>query len=143
QPFAARFWPDGTPRLSAYEYQGLLMSPCYADGEPGGLGCGHCHAMHGDDPDGQLRVGRAGQGACIDCHAGLPAEHGGHDHEPRVDCLDCHMPAITYGLLEGMISHRITSPDPGAWIGRDDQPDACTQCHVDRSRLWAAESMAG
>src|SRR5690606_40528593 len=92
--------------------------------------------------DGQLRVGRAGQGACIDCHAGLPAEHGGHDHEPRVDCLDCHMPAITYGLLEGMISHRITSPDPGAWIGRDDQPDACTQCHVDRSRLWAAEAMA-
>ena len=51
------------------------------------------------------------------------------------------MPRITYGLLEGMISHRITSPDPGAWIGRHDQPDACTQCHVDRSRRWAAEQL--
>ncbi|MFO7567348.1 MAG: cytochrome c3 family protein, partial [Enhygromyxa sp.] len=143
QPFAARFWPDGTPRLSAYEYQGLLLSPCYQDsqdGQPGGLGCGHCHDMHGDDPDGQLRAGRAGQGACVDCHASLATEHGGHDQ--RVDCLGCHMPAITYGLLEGMLSHRITSPDPGAWIGRADQPDACTQCHVDRSRLWAAEAMA-
>jgi hypothetical protein len=139
QPFAARFWPDGTPRLSAYEYQALLLSPCYADGEPGGLGCGHCHDMHGDEPDGQVRRGRAGQGACIDCHAALPDAHGGHDS--RVDCLDCHMPEITYGLLEGMISHRITSPDPGALVGRADQPDACTQCHVDRSRTWAAEAM--
>ena len=52
------------------------------------------------------------------------------------------MPQITYGLLEGMVTHRISSPDPAAAIGRDDQPDACTQCHVDRSRVWAAESMA-
>jgi hypothetical protein len=51
------------------------------------------------------------------------------------------MPRITYGLLEGMISHRITIPRPQAWIGRHDQPDACTQCHVDRSRTWAAESL--
>lgn len=145
QPFAARFWPDGTPRLSAYEYQGLLLSPC-STGEPA-LGCNHCHDMHGDDPDGQVRAGRRGEGACVDCHT--PGElsgadgHGGHgDHPSAIDCLDCHMPAITYGLLEGMISHRITTPDPGAWIGRSDQPDACTQCHVDRSRAWAAREMA-
>ncbi len=52
------------------------------------------------------------------------------------------MPRITYGLLEGMITHRISSPDPAAWLGRSDHPDACTQCHVERSRAWAAESMA-
>jgi hypothetical protein len=144
-PFASRFWPDATPRLSAYEYQALLLSPCFNDGE--GLGCGHCHDMHGEDPEGQLRAGRAGQGACIDCHAPQqlagaeqPGGHGGHGES--VDCLGCHMPRITYGLLEGMITHRISSPDPAAWLGRADQPDACTQCHVDRSRAWAAESMA-
>ena len=32
RPFANRFWPDGTPRLSAYEYQALLLSPCYDGG---------------------------------------------------------------------------------------------------------------
>lgn len=51
------------------------------------------------------------------------------------------MPRTTYGLLEGMISHRISSPDPGALVGRHDAPDACTQCHVDQSRAWAAASM--
>ena len=136
-PFAARFWPDGTPRLSAYEYQGLLQSPCHQEGAPGGLGCNHCHDMHGDDPDMQVRAGRKGQAACDGCHT-LDASHGGH---ASVDCQGCHMPRITYGLLEGMISHRVTSPDPGAWVGRHDQPDACTQCHVDRSRRWAAEQL--
>jgi hypothetical protein len=138
-PFAMRFWPDGTPRLSAYEYQALLLSPCHESGE--GLGCNHCHDMHGDDPDGQLRANRSGADACVDCHD-LAADHGGHRAVESVDCLDCHMPRITYGLLEGMASHRITSPDPAALVGRHDQPDACTQCHVDRSRRWAAESMA-
>ncbi|MBA3550384.1 MAG: hypothetical protein H0T76_28245 [Nannocystis sp.] len=137
-PFAPRFWPDGTPRLSAYEYQGLLQSPCHIEGKPGGLGCNHCHDMHGERPSMQVRAGRDGAAACLGCHA-LEPSHGGHG--PAVDCQGCHMPRITYGLLEGMISHRISSPDPAAWIGRHDQPDACTQCHVDRSRAWAAAQL--
>jgi hypothetical protein len=151
-PFLARFWPDGTPRLSAYEYQGLLLSPCYQpeqDASGRGLGCNHCHDMHGDRPAGQVRPDRAGEGACTGCHASTSLSgaagsggHGGHGElAPDVDCLDCHMPRISYGLLEGMVTHRISSPDPGAWVGRSDQPDACTQCHVDRSRAWAAAAM--
>jgi hypothetical protein len=138
--FAARFWADGTPRLSAYEYQGLLASPCFADGTA--LGCGTCHAMHGDEPDMQLSRDWDPVATCTGCHAvaSLGSDHGGHG--AVVDCTGCHMPRITYGLLEGMISHRVSSPDPAAWIGRHDQPDACTQCHVDRSRRWAADSMA-
>lgn len=137
-PFAERFWPDGTPRLSAYEYQGLLLSPCVR----GGLGCNDCHTMHGGDPSMQVREDRQGSAACRGCHdeAAIPASHGGHGE--ALTCLECHMPRTTYGLVEGMISHRITSPDPGALVGRGDQPDACTLCHVDRSRAWAAEAMA-
>jgi len=138
-PFAPRFWPDGTARLSAYEYQGLLQSPCYQPSAPGGLGCNHCHDMHGAAPDMQVRAGRAGPAACDGCHA-LDRQHGGHG--PATLCQDCHMPRITYGLLEGMISHRISNPDPAQWVGRHDQPDACTQCHVDRSRRWAGAHMA-
>ncbi len=140
-PFAERFWPDGTPRLSAYEYQGLLLSACHAEGE--GLGCGECHSMHESDPSMQLRRDHQGDATCRGCHdeAAIPSGHGGHSE--AVACASCHMPRITYGLVQGMISHRIASPDPGALVGRDDQPDACTQCHVDRSRSWAAEAMAG
>ena len=130
RPFAERFWPDGTPRLSAYEQQALLLSPCAEE-----MRCGDCHTMHGSDPDMQLRD----DWSCESCHEDVAEDHGGHR---TVECVGCHMPRITYGLLEGMMSHRVTSPDPGAWVGRMDQPDACTQCHVDRSRSWAAESMA-
>jgi predicted CXXCH cytochrome family protein len=134
--FADRFWPDGTPRLSAHEYQGLLTSPC------DGLSCATCHDMHGDEPAMQLRADWDPIATCRGCHDEAPADdHGGHGDAVR--CTDCHMPRTTYGLLEGMISHRITSPDPGAWLGRHDAPDACTQCHVDRTRAWAAEAMAG
>ncbi|HWB78040.1 MAG TPA: hypothetical protein VG755_23910 [Nannocystaceae bacterium] len=133
--FAARFWPDDTPRLSAHEYQALVLSPCWNEGQ--GMGCAHCHDMHGDEPAMQLRSDWDPQNTCTSCHGGLARDHGGHGD--AIDCTSCHMPRTTYGLLQGMISHRITSPDPGA---RADVPDACTQCHVDRTRRWAAESMA-
>ena len=32
--FATRFWADGSPRLTAYEYQGLLHSKCFRAGKP-------------------------------------------------------------------------------------------------------------
>ncbi len=135
--FAARFWPDGTPRLSAHEFQGLLLSPCTE------LRCESCHDMHGETPSMQLRADWDPVATCVRCHdagglvgAGRSGGHGGHG--AVVDCTGCHMPRTTYGLLEGMISHRITSPLPAAQVGRHDGPDACTQCHVDRSRTWAA-----
>lgn len=139
RPFASRFWPDGTPRLSAYEYQGLLLSPCYDQGQ--GMSCGSCHTMHGEQPSMQLRPGADTDAACLgSCHApSALVGHGGHE---TVGCQDCHMPRTTYGLLRGMISHRITSPDPGALVGREDMPDACTQCHVDRTRTWAATAVS-
>lgn len=144
RPFAERFWPDGTPRLSAYEYQALLLSPCHDEGR--GLGCMDCHSMHGDDPNMQLRADYDPVGTCQRCHGGTEANavrvseaHGGHDD---LVCTDCHMPRVTYGLLQDMMSHRVTVPRPGRWVGRHDQPDACTQCHVERSRSWAAGAMA-
>ncbi|MEM7158933.1 MAG: cytochrome c3 family protein [Myxococcota bacterium] len=145
QPFAPRFWPDGTPRLSAYEYQALQLSPCHLDGE--GLGCGDCHTMHGPEPAMQLRPSYDSAVVCGGCHeaqslsdAKSPGGHGRHG--AQVDCEGCHMPRVTYGLLEGMMSHRITRPRPQDLLERDDQPDACTQCHVDRSRAWAAEALS-
>lgn len=144
EPFTARFWPDGTPRLSAYEYQALQLSACHLDGE--GLGCGDCHTMHGPEPSMQLWPGHDGAAVCQRCHEpgslSDASASGGHGrHGEAVGCEGCHAPRITYGLLEGMMSHRITVPRPGRWLDRDDQPDACTQCHVDHSRQWAADAL--
>ncbi|MBX7079724.1 MAG: hypothetical protein K1X88_11090 [Nannocystaceae bacterium] len=142
--FRGRFWPDGSARLSAHEYQALLASPCHQDGA--GLQCGDCHAMHGPTPAMQLRSDWDPTRSCTRCHDALalsgataPAGHGGHGD--ALDCVACHMPRTSYGLLQGMISHRIGSPDPAAAVGLHDRPDACTQCHVDRSRSWAVASL--
>jgi len=139
----ARFWRDGTPRLTAYEYQGLLMSKDFKGGAEGGLTCGGCHRMHSGDPKGMITEEMRGPAACAGCHAEIvrrAAEHSGHRAGGSgTDCYACHMPKITYGLLGMHPTHRIQNPEPArAW--RYQMPEACTLCHTDRSARWAAES---
>jgi predicted CXXCH cytochrome family protein len=140
--FAARFWRDGTARLSAYEYQGLLQSPCTMRGP---LTCTSCHGMHEGDPRGQLRAtfrGSASNRMCTGCHVTLaapPALAGHAHHDPAGaggTCVGCHMPKIVYGVLDVHRSHRIEVPDP-AGAAAAGRPDACTGCHVGRSVEWA------
>jgi predicted CXXCH cytochrome family protein len=145
--FAARFWADGTPRLTAYEYQGLLESRC---AQQGALTCTSCHGMHEGDPRGQLRTGLRGAAAdrmCTGCHAALadPAAAARHTHHEAAGegarCVGCHMPRIVYGVLDIHRSHRIEIPDP-AKAARAARPDACTGCHVDETSAWAATARA-
>ena len=139
--FKLRFWGDGTPRLTAYEYQGVVASTCYAKGE---MTCQSCHAMHAGDPRGQLRPDRQGNALCTQCHPAIGADVSAHTHHAEGGagsaCVNCHMPRIVYGVLDIHRSHRIDSPDPArdAAAGR---PHACTLCHVDRPLAWAAQSM--
>jgi hypothetical protein len=138
--FAARFWPDGTPRLTAYEYQGVLQSPC---AQRGALTCLSCHGMHEGDPRGQLRPDKLGAAQCTQCHAELAVSGAQRAHarhpEPSAlpSCVDCHMPSVVYGVLDVHPSHRIELPDP-ARDAAAQRPDACTLCHVDQTRAWAS-----
>ena len=137
--FAARFWEDGTPRLTAYEFQGLLQSAC---AQKGGLTCTSCHGMHEGDPRGQIRERFAGAAnadrMCTQCHTALaaPAAIATHTHhDPAGEgarCVACHMPRIVYGVLDIHRSHRIEIPKPRHHddLGRG-RPDACNLCHVD------------
>jgi predicted CXXCH cytochrome family protein len=139
--FAPRFWADGTPRLTAYEYQGALLSPCSAGGK---LTCLSCHDMHGGDPRGQLRADLSVDQLCTQCHQTFSspdarAEHTHHDADrDAVRCVDCHMPSIVYGVMASHPSHRIEVPDPYDNQQRA-RPDACTLCHVTETRSWAIE----
>ncbi|RMG98224.1 MAG: hypothetical protein D6705_06385 [Deltaproteobacteria bacterium] len=129
--FRGRFWSDGTPRLSAYEYQGLLTSPCAADPS---FGCATCHTMHGDDPDDQLRPGVRDGAVCTSCHGTLVDETPNHalHRDAEATCLDCHMPRVTYGLFRTMRTHRVVPPvtDAGPDDGGPARPPACLSCHV-------------
>ncbi|MEQ1894654.1 MAG: cytochrome c3 family protein [Planctomycetota bacterium] len=138
--FRARFWSDGTARLTAYEYLGLTQSPCFAGGE---FSCLSCHSLHAGDPRGNLTDEMRGDGACTQCHAGFATRaHHGHDPDRAGGrCLDCHMPRIVYGVLEVHRSHRVESPD----VRRDvegGRPNACTLCHAEKTAAWAAGEFA-
>lgn len=149
--FAARFWNDGTPRLTAYEYQGLLQSPCAVDAD---FTCGSCHSMHDSDPNLQLRTdGRFvnrpydQNGLCTQCHVELADEERASQHSRHAvtssgnQCRACHTPNLVYGLIGARISHRIETPDP-ADNARHARPDACTLCHVSRTRQWTIDAVA-
>jgi hypothetical protein len=47
------------------------------------------------------------------------------------------MPRVVYGVLDVHRSHRIEIPDP-AGAAAAGRPDACTGCHVEETRTWAA-----
>jgi hypothetical protein len=149
EAFAARFWDDGTPRLTAYEYQGLLQSRCAA---AGALTCASCHGMHEGDPRGQLRAAFATDAGgsdrmCTACHGALaaPAALAAHAHHdpagPGARCVGCHMPRIVYGVLDVHRSHRIEIPAPAAQAEAG-RPDACTACHTTASVSWAEAAVA-
>jgi predicted CXXCH cytochrome family protein len=139
--FSDRFWSDGTPRLTAYEYLGLKQSPCFKGGK---ITCSSCHTMHGGDVAGQIEPSMRGDRACTQCHEAISRDVAAHTHHPPASsgsrCLDCHMPRVVYGVLTIHRSHRVESPD----VRRDvegGRPNACTGCHLDRDALWAADRM--
>lgn len=139
---ALRFWADGTPRLTAYEYQSLLMTVDY---QKGGLTCISCHNAHGGDPKGMIDPVMRGPQACLSCHREIgqdvPAHTKHAESSSGSSCYACHMPKIVYGILTVHPTHRIQKPDPSrAW--RHQMPEACTVCHTNQTARWAAESMS-
>lgn len=139
--FKLRFWQDGTPRLSAYELQGLMQSSCYSEG---GATCIGCHSAHGGDPAGMISAENRQGAACQGCHQGieqtLPAHRLHAASGAKTNCVDCHMPKLAYGVMEIHRSHRIQNPAPVANAAAQ-RPDACTGCHGDRSADWAETAL--
>lgn len=145
--FAARFWQNGSPRLTAYEYQGILRSACFAKGDHANrINCLSCHSMHEGDVKGQIKPENRTDKACLGCHQQFaqPAQlaaHTGHKAESIGSrCYDCHMPRVVYGVMAFHRSHDITVPDASLTASQL-VPNACNQCHLDKSVNWAiAES---
>lgn len=143
--FATRFWPNGSPRLTAYEYQGLLRSACFQRGETDNrISCLTCHSMHEGDPKGMLLDENRTDAPCVKCHRQYSppdalAKHTGH---PSVAggsrCYNCHMPRVVYGVMSVHPTHEITMPDPTLTSSKG-VPNACNQCHLDKSVNWATE----
>ena len=141
--FAPRFWANGSPRLSAYEYQGILRSACYVRGKVGErINCLTCHTPHSGDPKGMITEENRGDAPCVKCHAqlGAPAARAAHtkhaDGAGTPRCYDCHMPKVVYGVMTFHPTHDISVPKPQL-TATQGVPNACNQCHLDKSVNWA------
>ncbi len=135
--FRNRFWHDGSPRLTAYEYQGQAQSACGAAGE---LHCITCHTMHGGDPAGMLPEANRGDTPCLRCHQDLRdqiAEHSGHPVESSgARCMACHMPRAVYGVMTIHRTHAIAVPNVASDLAAG-KPNACLNCHADEAPAFA------
>lgn len=137
---AGLFEDDGQMKDEVFNDQSFKQSLMYARG----VVCSDCHDPHA----GGLRVtgGPAAASVCAQCHQSArfaTTEHSGHLAGPGApDCISCHMPARTYMVVDRRHDHsfRIPRPDISARFGT---PNACNDCHTDKSAAWAAAAVEG
>jgi len=70
------------------------------------------------------------------------AEHTHHKlQSPGALCVNCHMPTRTYMVVDTRRDHsfRVPRPDFSVAYGT---PNACNQCHKDKSATWSAQTVA-
>ena len=129
------YYPDGQILDEVYVYGSFRQSRMYQ----AGVGCSDCHNPH------SLELTSAGNGVCRVCHRAETfdtPEH--HYHSPGsagAQCVECHMPARNYMVVDPRRDHsfRIPRPDLSVKLGT---PNACNTCHTDRSFEWATEAVA-
>jgi hypothetical protein len=151
------FWSDGMIRVSGREYNGLIESPCYrnASDDSTRMSCFSCHTLHKREDDSrtdadwadthQVSPGRDGNGACLPCHRSIGENVPAHTHHEAgssgSNCLNCHMPYTTYGLLRALRSHQVSSPSAAVSVNTG-RPNACNLCHLDKTLAWADGHLA-
>ena len=146
---ATRFWPDGTVRTGGREYNGLIKSACYLDGEgERKMTCLSCHSMHDYvSPSKLIARKHTGNQACTQCHTEPQygsnlEEHTHHQSESSGSlCVNCHMARTSYALFSATRSHRIQSPKI-ALSQLGERPNACNLCHLDQTKSWTAEHLS-
>ena len=128
------YYADGQMRDEVYNYGSFKQSKMFA----AGVTCSDCHEPHG----AKLRF--PGDNVCLQCHAPSTytgAEH--HHHEgasPPISCASCHMPTETYMLIDPRHDHSLRIPRPDQSV-KFATPNACTNCHTQRSAQWAASAI--
>jgi predicted CXXCH cytochrome family protein len=138
-----RFWSDGMVRVSGREHNAMVESACFDTRK---LSCLSCHSMHSSDATDQLAHGMATNEACLQCHREYraPERVAAHTHHPTgssgSECLNCHMPHTTYGLLKAIRSHLIDSPSVRSTLDTG-RPNACNLCHLDQPLSFAARHL--
>jgi predicted CXXCH cytochrome family protein len=131
-----RYHADGQIDGEVYEDGSFLQSRMYA----AGVTCSNCHDPH----SAKLRA--EGNALCAQCHLPEKFDVAKHHHHPPGSaggqCVNCHMPAKNYMVVDARRDHSIRVPRPDLSVALG-TPNACRQCHADRPAEWAAKTVAG
>ncbi len=130
------YYPDGQIRDEVYEYGSFLQSRMFAEG----VTCSDCHDPHRPE----LRA--TADNLCLQCHAEqtyFTAKHHFHaEASPGARCVGCHMPQTRYMVVDPRRDHSLRVPRPDLTV-KLGVPNACNNCHSDRSASWAASAVEG
>ena len=128
------YWPDGQIRDEVYVYGSFIQSKMHQ----AGVVCSNCHEPHSN------QLVAEGNALCGQCHLASTYDQPEH-HRHTADsaggaCVACHMPSQLYMVVDARRDHsmRIPRPDLSVTTGA---PNACNQCHADRSADWAYSAM--
>jgi len=126
---------DGQILEEVYVWGSFVQSKMHT----AGVTCSDCHEPH------SLKL-RAKQGhVCSQCHMTSKyavTEHHRHSLESTgANCLECHMPETTYMVVDPRRDHSMRIPRPDLAL-KYSTPNACNQCHTDKSTEWAVEEFA-
>jgi predicted CXXCH cytochrome family protein len=132
---AGLYHDDGQIDGEVYEYGSFLQSRMYAQG----VVCSDCHDPHA------ARLRASGNALCERCHSAAAFDTPDHHHHAAgtqgAQCVECHMPSRTYMVVDPRRDHslRVPRPDLSVSLGT---PNACNDCHRDRTPKWAADATA-
>lgn len=129
------YYADGQILEEDYEWGSFTQSKMYHEG----VTCSDCHNPHSAKlPSNNLNA------VCGKCHS--LAKFGGEQHHHHnaestgALCVNCHMPTRIYMVVNARRDHsfRVPRPDFSVTYGT---PNACNQCHQDKSSAWAADTV--
>jgi tetratricopeptide (TPR) repeat protein/nitrate/TMAO reductase-like tetraheme cytochrome c subunit len=124
------YYADGQIRDEDYVHGSFSQSKMYH----AGIKCSDCHDPH------SLKLKHNGNNVCTSCHqhpAGKYDTENHHHHKPGTpgaSCVECHMPATTYMMVDARRDHsfRVPRPDLSVRLGT---PNACTGCHLETETI--------
>jgi tetratricopeptide (TPR) repeat protein len=129
------FYPDGRDLGENYTMTGWKMNPCIQKSD---LNCVTCHTS-----SGRNRFAANPNDACTSCHqdkqgTGLVAHTMHQPDSPGSTCVNCHAPSREFVGHFIRSDHSFRPPMPEATI-KFGSPNACNQCHDDKTPQWANE----
>jgi predicted CXXCH cytochrome family protein len=128
------YYADGQQRDEVYNWGSFLQSRMYRQG----VTCSDCH-----DPHTQ-KLKAPGNALCAQCHAAekydAPAHHFHVAGSGGAQCVNCHMPAANFMVIDARRDHsmRVPRPDQTVALG---VPNACNNCHANKDAPWSAAAV--